>query len=416
MTKEQFRHAVHAGLGRATLYARQNDVSGYRDIILDACLHFRGMDAQIEGPRAAFMYELIAGLPDRGDFRRTVVESLAACGDDRDAVQRFRLAAHFATAGDADARRAIHHALQPGPDFGEEIAVTLVDLDGLDGLRVAAQRIGALIAQGEPVDEGWLRSFAGERLGEREVREFLQTEAARDSNIAAYFAKSEESRKMQARRAGFAHLTYEQVVEKFLKKGARARRRWIEAASEDDILRAARDLQETNDDKFRTGLLCLFGEQAFPLDPSILFEHAVSEERRVRFAALRALRLIAHPEVRKLAFHLIESGDEARSLAVAMLDRNFQSGDHGIALQWMDDERDVYVLHGQTSDYIRLWEHHAEPASEIEMLRLLYEANVCSECRMMAVRRLVEIRELPEDVRAECAFDANEEIRELVSI
>jgi hypothetical protein len=44
----------------------------------------------------------------------------------------------------------------------------------------------------------------------------------------------------------------------------------------------------------------------------------------------------------------------------------------------------------------------------------MYEKGPCSECRRRAVKRLVELDASTEQLRAECAYDANDDIRELV--
>jgi hypothetical protein len=57
MNEGDFLEAVRNGLGRAILYARENDVRAFRNVILDACLHCYSADVQCEGTRAPYMYE-----------------------------------------------------------------------------------------------------------------------------------------------------------------------------------------------------------------------------------------------------------------------------------------------------------------------------------------------------------------------
>jgi hypothetical protein len=44
----------------------------------------------------------------------------------------------------------------------------------------------------------------------------------------------------------------------------------------------------------------------------------------------------------------------------------------------------------------------------------MYEKDPCSFCREHAVKRLIELDALTEQMRAECAYDANIDIRNLV--
>jgi hypothetical protein len=97
------------------------------------------------------------------------------------------------------------------------------------------------------------------------------------------------------------------------------------------------------------------------------------------------------------------------------LARNFEVGDHTIILNWFEREDDRDTLHHFEMDLLDFWKQHNNDATEVRMLLSLYEKGPCSFCRERAVCRLMELNSLTEDMRAECAFDSNDEIRELVS-
>ena len=48
------------------------------------------------------------------------------------------------------------------------------------------------------------------------------------------------------------------------------------------------------------------------------------------------------------------------------------------------------------------------------MLLTLYERGPCSFLREFEVRRLLELNALPDHLREECAWDANDDVRDLV--
>src|SRR5580658_1681610 len=100
MNEQEFRDAMHNGLGRAILYTRDHDVSRFRETILDACLHCYAVDPQCEGTRALYMFELIDLTPEKNYYHAEILRVLRNCGDDWDAVQRFRLASYMAMDGD----------------------------------------------------------------------------------------------------------------------------------------------------------------------------------------------------------------------------------------------------------------------------------------------------------------------------
>jgi len=100
MDETEFRRLLVLGLGRVILYAREHDVCAFRDLILDACINCYAIDPQSEGTRADFMLDLVNVLPDSEFFREGVLNSLANCGDDWHAKQRFRLVTCLAQRGD----------------------------------------------------------------------------------------------------------------------------------------------------------------------------------------------------------------------------------------------------------------------------------------------------------------------------
>ena len=134
MDEDQFRHLLQLGHGRAILYARDHSVEGFRNVILDACLHCRAYDAQMEGTRASYMLDLLALIPGKESYYDEVLNALPGSGDDWDAAQRFHFAACLALDGNDRAKRVMYEELHPGPQKGEAIAIEFLQMDGIDGL------------------------------------------------------------------------------------------------------------------------------------------------------------------------------------------------------------------------------------------------------------------------------------------
>ena len=93
MKTTDFIKMLEIGLGRAVIYAQQHDMSQYRDVILDACLHCQSANPQMEGVRAAYMFMVINETPDVAWYREQVLIGLAALTDDDgyDVAQRYNL-------------------------------------------------------------------------------------------------------------------------------------------------------------------------------------------------------------------------------------------------------------------------------------------------------------------------------------
>ena len=418
MDEAQFRHALQVGHGRAVLYARSHDVSKFRDIILDACLHCWAVDPTCEGTRSGFMFEVIDKLPDREFYFNEVLKALPADLENWDSVQRFWLACNLVDADDARAKQAMYDAYQPGPRFGESIGNSFIAMDGMKGLLFAAEKIGELLIEGRSdVDLGWLISSAKDKLGEQLVLDTLRSTAILNPRVNAFFKAIEASpdKWPDAEWDAFPNQTYEELKSKiamprwWIRLGT-----WAERASDEEFEKAAHGLLAASDPEEQIGHLKIFGNSPFPLDAAPIFKLAESGDGRIAYAALRALGQRSLPAVRELAFRLIETGSPHRDEAIDLLQWNFEPGDHALALDWFNTETDVEVLHSFQSSLRKLWKKHPEPSSEVAMLLTLYERGPCSFLREFEVRRLLELNALPDPLREECAWDANDDVRDLV--
>jgi hypothetical protein len=318
--------------------------------------------------------------------------------------------------GNELAKQAMYKNYKPGPRMGEGIGINFVQMDGIEGLLFAAEKMGALLmVKPEGVDVGWLLSHSINEFGEQKVRDALTKAGAQNPRIEAYRLEAEAREGRGVGKSGVSiDATYQQLKPKLSEKVFTWITSWGERASDVEIERAAHGLVAAREPKDQLAHLRIFARRRFPLDIQILLRLAEVEEGRVGFAAIKALSQITHPAVRDLAFRLVDTRATRRGDAIELLARNFQPGDHAVALGWFKAEQDLEVRHSMGMDLTDLWEQHPEEESEVPMLRDLYELGPCSFCREKPVRRLIEPNALTEEMRAECAFDANDEIRELI--
>ena len=416
MDKQQFRESLHLGLGRAILYACHHDVTEFRDIILDACLHCYSYDVQFEGTRADYMYELVGLLPDKAFYHDAILTSLAQAGDDWDAVQRFRFAARMAN-GDENARRNMRDQYNPGPTYGESIAINFLD-QGIPGLLFVAEKIGELLlTKPDEVDIGLVISLSIDDFGEQATWNALRNAGRDNPRIEAFRQASEASRKPFVKdpvRAKLPSMPYAELLRTVRWNKFSLLWTWGEKASDQELDLAARGLIAALDPKEQLRHLRIFNRRRFPLSPDVLIALSGVEAERIGFSAVQALSHITHPDVRDLAFQLVKSDVWWRGESIALLNNNFKPGDHEIVRGWFEAEQDRRAQHTLGMDMKEFWKNHPDQTTEVPMLQSLYEKGPCSECRERAVERLIELDALTDQIRAECAYDANSDIRDLV--
>ncbi len=415
----QFREALQLGLGRAILYARSHNLNEFRDVILDACLTCYSYDIQTEGTRASYMYDLVSCLPDKDFYHERVLKSLKGCGDDWDAVQRFHFAVCLASDGHPDARSAIDENFDPGPRMGEHIGADFIKLDGIAGLLFVADKIGGLlITKPEEVDGGFLMSVSLDTCGEKPTLDALQEAGRTNPRIEKYRLVAEvgRTRTGDGRRAPeVASLTYEQLFNTVPMNAPYLFSKWGEHASDEQLKLAANGLIAAKDSKSQWAHLRIFARRPFPLDVHAVLALVEIEQDRVGFAAVQGLAHVVHAEVRALALRLIETQARLRGEAIALIAENYEPGDHRTVLRWFQDTEDRETRHSFGMDLTKFWKRHPDEETEKLMLLSLYEKGPCSFCRERAVERLLERQCLPDELRAECAWDANTDIRDLVS-
>ncbi len=189
---------------------------------------------------------------------------------------------------------------------------------------------------------------------------------------------------------------------------------WGEKASDQELELAARGLVTALDPKEQLRHLRIFRRRGFPLAPELLIAFSGVEAERIGFSAVQALSHITHPHVRDFAFQLVKSDMWWRGESIALLNNNFQPGDHEIVLGWFEAEEDREAQHSLGMAMREFWKQHPDQTTQVPMLRSLYEKGPCSFCRERAVNWLIELDALTKELRAECAYDTNIDIRDLV--
>lgn len=267
MDQNGFQKLLWQGLGRAILYARDNDVQPFRDVILDACLHCHAVDPTCEATRADYMFEFVSVLPDRQYYCDAILESLPESGDDWDARQRFRFATNMVFDGQERAKQEMYKTFRPGPRMGEGIALNFLQLDGLNGLLFAAEKIGELLISkpAEAVDVGWLCSEAIETFGEDEVESVLNKAGAADPRVAAYRSISKGFGKGPGKESWeeIKALKYEQLKPRLAALRGFRVTGWGRSASAEDLERAAHGLVAARTPEEQIQHLKIFGDARF---------------------------------------------------------------------------------------------------------------------------------------------------------
>ena len=259
------------------------------------------------------------------------------------------------------------------------------------------------------------------RFGEAEAWIELERMAAENSVIAAWLeivkqtrAKWKETR--ETVRPKRPALPYEELKALIAEKGRKLHakvRLWHKKASAEVFTQAARDLLTETDPDRLVPYLRIFSQCGFPLDPAPIIALADSEDEFISWEALRTLEHTKHPAVRAFALNCLESSRHLHWV-VGMLDTNYKSGDEAAianltAIKMNPDE--YHHMQSCARDFVeKRWDAYSVP-----ILLNLYENGPCSLCREVSVKLLIEHDALPDWMRDEARYDADENCRALFS-
>lgn len=415
----EFQRILTLGLGRAVLYLRNHDAHPYREIILDASLHNRAHDPQVEGSRASYMLDVMRASGDISLFADAVLQSLSNADDDWDTLQRFQLARLLAQNGHPDSRQAMYSAFEARKLRSSDIATEFIELDRIQGLLFAVGQIGMQLT-GNP--EQWADSYlleeARDICGREAVDAALKDAAEADDNVRAYLeaVKGNSALRADVPRPNPKDLTYNQIRSLIeTKQAGGLLRKWAQTASDCDLEDAAHDLTQEHDPQRLKSCFKLFWKRRFPLGPAPLLRFVELQDGPVPRHALRALANLEDESIRRLAFRLIEIESPLRSYSIDLLVNNFCDGDHRTVESWCNAENDPDVVNAFDRSLRDFFAAHPDADTEKRLLRSFYEREPCAHCRCYIVERLIHLNGLTADIRRECEYDSYEETRSLVT-
>lgn len=456
MTKKAFKYDMQRGLGScvAALKNMQDaEKENYLPLVLWGCSRDMAFDAQCEGCRSVYLYELITEFPDKAPFFDVIKKRLFHDMHSRgwEFQQDCELLAYFVSDGVRCAwkvlmacYRFLFHILLdrcetdqygrfPERDNFQSLCLTLVSLCFDDKRRrekiyLKIVRDLCILSEENPLltveHFDWFQSVSEDSLGKKAMHKLLYCADAEDY-IKTYARMLEEYQ--SARDSGWKNSRREepQTAEELyqlLKAGKRPGREWalllacgwMRRNKEQETVRFAAYYQEENDRDIRCQILRMLArkECAWTLDLPQLLADARSEQPELSEWAFTALGYRKDIKVRAYALELLQKGTHTAE-AVSMLAKNYEVCDQEIlanAVKQIPITNWDTGWHGVYSDIIDFF---GEPGKgkPNELLLYMYRNTLCSFCRERIVKQMGRRRMLAYKLLDEMQYDCNEEIR-----
>lgn len=191
--------------------------------------------------------------------------------------------------------------------------------------------------------------------------------------------------------------------------------RFAHHASDGQVAELAEIIIHIKDNKeLQAGLLKVFHIRTFPADLGYLIDFAEDGNRILAKSALEALSIIKSKAVKEYAYRLIK---EKRNLPYALctLLCNYDKEDNDVILNLLKQQKISYSEHLWHYVFHRAldWLEGNRDAPD-EAVFYIYENTLCSMCRECAVELMIDRGIVAKDIREECRFDSNSDIRDMV--
>ena len=428
LTREQFADAVSKGLGRAMIYFKRYELDDVADIVLDACVHNKVYDAQLESGRADWLYVMFKNSPQYNDFREAILSALKNKNEWYDTVQLCELAKEMALDGDENARTTLKDfvlksAAIPGRSHNSGV-VDYIKVEGSKAVLELAKIYGKRLID-NPDDEVPDNLACNDEEHKKFVQ-LLQEHSNPDSKIKTYYnyldkIKSDIERitDQEARKSEFlSQYNVERIID-CAKEGREDNRSIYRGfgiyADGKDLEAIFTQLLNEKDDAIRKRLLWVFGTIPLPVIHKCFFEWADSKDEKLQAAVFSAIANCKDDRVHEFARQRVRDGKIlgwANSFVLDIFEKNFAEGDAKLITDAiLASKPDKEDIHSFGSSITGIAEKNKTNELK-ELLLWVYENTPCSNCREEAIERLNDNGVLSQEIIEECIWDGSEEIRE----
>lgn len=424
MNADRFAEWLFRGLGRPYLYLQGRDARPYRESLLHACLYNPVYDRQCEGTRSEYLFNLIPLTGGSSVFQQQILDAFATPDDDMDFEQLFDFALLFAQAGNVHARHLMYEQFSACAGDGNDIGATqLIDLDGIEGFRFVATRLGEVVRD-DP--DFWDTNHLLEHLKEqtsgavtdaditalgtsnRAVQRYLE-------NVAATMTRRQQATQQRQILRNWPYTVLKEHISTAQQKPSSYQLgQWGQHASDDDLRAAAQDLLKQNDPLHLSSYLAIFIHRPFPLGFEPLLSLVRHNREQVARRTLQALSRFQSPVLRELGIELLQDRWHS-SDALELFVQNYQPGDENIFVTLLEAAQSHDEVHALGFGMIDILAQNTV-AQAYTLRSMLYERQPCSLCRTKVVQQLVSTHSISQWMRDECQFDADEATRKAVQM
>lgn len=444
MTKKQFKYDMQRGLGSCVVELKKtSDLERYRDIIVWGCKHELAYDAQCEGSRSYYLYQMIQQYKDWYPFYEAVASridksfswkflkyaellALMANGGYEPAIQKLDDVYEKLQSFLINCRRFLRNKT----DNMEMLCIALISYryDDVEALKKEYIKIvndlGNLFLAKPRLyffwSFEWFQYHCEYVIGKRETEKLLKQYEAQ-SGVQGYLESRQQQLKEKQDKNNLpfsAENFYKKLKEggKIGKDLPRIAVPYLRNPERKEEITKLSDMYAKEEDIAVRMELLKFLRRSFQGNSSNverLISDSKSENEVLSEMAFEVLCYVRHDKVHQYALELLQKGT-AWNYPLLMLICNYRVEERDMII---DLVKSVPISEGS-------WWHSIFSAVQDlfkdknvknppkELLYYMYQNTLCSNCRRTTVVEMGRRRMLTREMLEECRFDSNEDIRE----
>lgn len=448
MKVREFKNKISKGLGSVILFLKANPQKAYKyyNAILWACCHNTKYDSQCESARGQYLYEIICLSNRKEQLENALLEKLLYCEKYWDIDQLFEIAIIMHENGNTKANEAMYKKFKSyinelqyiklhnrySLELATAGATSIVYIDKLKGLEFVVNVMGSIMisTQKEEIfDTDWVIAYAEDILGEKEVKDFFDKKSVINENIKVFFKNYKShilGRKAYQKNLKHETPNFATIINKeneYCREGKlnftqrNVLRIFGKKTNKNDLIKVAKELENTDNDIKRILLLSIFLNVAYPLPIDFLIKLAYNQNKNVVLSVISVLKNIVDKRIHQLFLDLIED-TEIYDEALELLVLNFDD-DYDIILSILKRKNELpnkyseFDFHGLTM-VVRDIFKHIKSARSLEIMVYSYFNTTCSFCRMNIIEIMCKNNIIPKNILEECKYDCVDESRNIV--
>ena len=414
--KKVFRYAIKRGTGEAYLILKKYPKVDFSVEILRSVLSTYGYDAQSEGTRERYYYDLVMLSTNRERLIYRIIDALKKERRDTWAIEQlFNLCALFAKDGNSIARTVIYDQylrkkVDDTPWLGE---AAIVKMDGFKGVLFIAEYYGKLMQKDPNVYTSTGFLYHTSRHQENLYLKRLKQYSRHNNNIKKYLAVYMKDNSMSyPKKTKTDYEYYKQRINSnnlfsvwpLLRKNK----------SKGIVSRIADDFVNESDFKNKIKYLKFFRFVKFPYNYTNLLELArkirSNSNREIEFV-VESLKFFRNSEIRDFAIDKLKSVNNS-SLYLGLLVQNYQKGDVKYIYNIVKNRNSPDKAHSVVWSIAEIYYKHKMKESK-KVLEFLYSHLACGPHRYDVVKIMKSSNILSKKIRTEIRYDSYLKTRQL---